>query len=223
MDKLVKISRGDLFTNSWVIAECLHYAHKDVTVHIPKQESRFRRMGNYYVESVKITEGAGRPARVYFLNEAQALFLITLLDNTDLVLDFKMELSMAFVKMRRLLIERQTQEWQQTRLQGKKIRLQETDAIKALIAYAREQGSRNADKLYLVYSKLVKQITEYDRRDQADIELLTEILAFERLIAGIISTEMLSHTHYKEIYRQVKRQLTEIKRLWAVPALDSAG
>lgn len=222
MDKLVEIKHGDIYTNTYIIAQSIDREHESVAYNVQKYQSSFLKLGDLFPSTTRINT-RGRPAKAFDLNKAQAIFLMTLMDNSEIVLEFKVQLSLAFVAMERLLLQRQTQEWQQTRLQGKKVRLQETDAIKALIAYAREQGSKNADKLYIVYSKLIKQITEYEQRDQSDIELLTEILAFERLIAGIISTEMQSHTPYKEIYQQAKRQLTEIKRLWAIPALVAAS
>ena len=134
-------------------------------------------------------------------------------------LEWKLMYIDAFNKMERLLLEKQTADWQQTRLQSKQVRLQETDAIKALIGYAREQGSQNADKLYVVYSKLVKQLAGYSERDASDVDTLMEILTFERLLFGIITSEMLVNTHYKEIYQRAKAQLMDIRRLWAMPRL----
>ena len=78
--------------------------------------------------------------------------------------------------MHRLLMEKQTVDWQQARLQSKQVRLQETDTIKILIGYAKAQGSQNADKLYVVYSKLVKQLTGHDSRDMASFKRAVEVL-----------------------------------------------
>jgi len=119
--------------------------------------------------------------------------------------------------MRRLLLEKQTQEWQQTRLQSKAVRLQETDAIKQLIDYAKQQGSKNAGKLYMTYSKLVKDLVGYETRDTADTDMLLAIMAFEKTLFGIITVEMEQQTHYKAIYQSVKKQLQQLKIYWCTP------
>jgi CRISPR/Cas system CSM-associated protein Csm2 small subunit len=141
------------------------------------------------------------------------------MDNSELVVEFKMQLAMSFVQMRKLLLEKQTAEWQETRRKSKEIRLQETDAIQALVEYARQQGSTNADKLYLVYTKLIKGITEYEIRDATNIDTLMMILSFENILRGIILTEMALDTNYKAIYQRAKIQLMELKRLWSLPRL----
>ena len=61
--------------------------------------------------------------------------------------------------MRCFIAERQTSDWQQARITGKKVRNDETDVILTrLIPLAESQGSRNAGQLYRVYSKLVNDI-----------------------------------------------------------------
>jgi len=218
---LVTIQRNDVFTNSWVIAENIGRQHKQVTRVIEKFKDALSSegFGELFSSPVRGTKTRGQERKVYDLNEQQAFFLMTLFDNNPRVVEFKKHLALSFVAMRKLLLEKQTADWQQTRLQSKQIRLHETDAIKALIEYAKGQGSQNADRLYIVYTKLVKQISGYDSRDLAGIDTLTEILTFERLLSGIITSEMLTNTHYKEIYKRAKVQLLEIKRLWAMPKL----
>ena len=218
--ELVVIRRNDVFTNTYIIAQNVGYPHRNITKHIDKYKVRFNAMGGTFYTPGVISQG-GRPIQPIDLNEQQAIFLMTLLDNTERVLDFKMELAQSFVTMRRLLLERQTVEWQETRQLGKQIRLRETDAIKALVEYAKVQGSKNADKLYMVYTKLVKSLTSQDARDNADVGILTEILVFEKTLFGIITDEMTRNTPYKKIFQNAKSQLMELKRLWAMPKLSA--
>jgi len=221
--ELVVIQRNDVFTNSWIIAENIGRQHKQVTRVIEKYKSdlEYDGFGSLFSSPGRGTKTRGQERIIYDLNEAQAIFFMTLMDNSPRVLQFKKDLAQAFVKMRRLLMEKQTADWQYTRSQSKQVRLQETDAIKALVEYAEAQGSQNAGKLYLVYSKLVKQLAEYENRDMADADTLAEILTFERLLFGIITSEMMRNTPYKEIYQKAKSQLLEIKRLWAMPRLTA--
>lgn len=51
-------------------------------------------------EMTKINDGRGRPRKIYHLNEQQATLLITYLDNTKPVREFKVALVKAFFEMR---------------------------------------------------------------------------------------------------------------------------
>jgi phage regulator Rha-like protein len=220
MNELTRITRNDVFTNTLIIADNIGYAHKDITIHLTKHRGRFEKMGGiYYVHSV--TNKRGRQYKPIELNEQQAIFLMTLLDNSETVLDFKMELAQSFVTMRKLLLEKQTIDWQRTRQQSKQVRLQETDAIKGLIGYAKAQGSENADKLYVVYSNLVKGLSENVGRDAADGEQLTRLIMFEKTLFGIINDGMIKNDHYKAIYKRAKSQIMELQRLWSIPGLSA--
>jgi len=201
MTDFVKIQRNDVFTDSMVIAKGTDNKHESVVRLTMNYREDFEDYGKLEFTDLKSGK-RGRPTRVYLLNEQQATLLVTYFDNTETVRKFKKELVRQFYEMRRLLMERQTIEWRQMRAEGKAVRMQETDAIKALIGYAKAQGSQNADKLYVVYSKLVKALAGHGGRDAADAETLTEILVFERLLFGIITAEMAQDTPYREIYRR---------------------
>ena len=60
--------------------------------------------------------------------------------------------------LKQAMWNKQNTEWLETRKQGKLTRRNETDVIASLILYATEQGSKNANKLYVVYSKLVNNL-----------------------------------------------------------------
>lgn len=221
MNELVHIKGKDIFTNTFIIADGTENKHKNVKELILKYEKQLKSFGTLAVLNGEST--GGRPEQYYDLNEMQATFLITLLRNNDVVVNFKLELVKEFYRMRCFILEKQTAEWQQTRLQSKQVRLQETDAIKELVEYAKSQGSQNADMLYMNYSKLVKQLAGYDKRDAADTDALMMIIAFERGLFGIISSEMMVDTPYKNIYRKAKQELTQLKLYWTRPALHNSN
>ena len=106
MNELAFISRGDVFTDTWIIAENIGRDHASVTANIQRYKKRFEKAGTLSTASRKST--GGRPATVYDLNEAQAIFLISLMDNSEKVVDFKLALAQEFVRTRRLLLEKQT-------------------------------------------------------------------------------------------------------------------
>ena len=217
MNELVFVKQDDIFTDSYIISQNVGYAHKDIKSHIEKNKNRFLKLGNNYVHSVSIRHGVGQPIKAYQLNETQAVFLMTLLDNNETVLDFKMKLAIQFTTMRKLLLEKQTAEWQQARIQGKQIRREETDVIQERIDYAKNQGSEHADMLYVSYTKLVKTLAGYDRRDNCTADMLIKIMLFETTLFGIISEEMTAGTEYHEIYKRAKTELTRLKLYWSKP------
>ena len=168
MNALVKFIGNDVFTDSMIIADGTGNEHNSVTRIIRNYKEDFEDFGNIrFVDLKSKNPLGGRPTRVYQLNEPQATLLVTYLDNSAIVRKFKKELVRQFYEMRRLLIERQSPHWQATRLESKKNRRMETDEIKMLVEYAKAQGSKNADKYYISFSKLANKAVgiQADSRD----------------------------------------------------------
>lgn len=117
-----------------------------------------------------------------------------------------------FFKMRDFIRERNTLEWQFTRFEGKKTRLQETEVIKQLVEYAKEQGSDHSDKLYLVYSKLAKTVVK-NNRDELTITELNTLTLIESMILQTIQIDMSIDMGYKEIYIDCKNRINQFKDL----------
>lgn len=153
---MVELRENDVFTNSKVIAEGTNNQHESVVAIIRKYESDISDFGRIDFSDLKSGK-RGQPERIYYLNEEQATFIITLLRNSKVVVKFKKELVRQFYAMRKFLVEKQSQLWNDTRIANKENRLKETDVIKLLQDYAKEQGSKNSDKLYIVYTKLAKK------------------------------------------------------------------
>ena len=83
-------------------------------------------------------------------------------------------------------MEKQTLDWQETRRQGKLTRKSETEVIRQLIEYAREQGSQNPDKLYMVYSKLANKVAGIEDRDRSNVMQLNNLSIIENIILQCI-------------------------------------
>ena len=210
MNELVAIRGKNIVTNSLIIAEGTQNEHRAILQLIGKYEEKFNRWGKVYFSHLKCGNNErdlrGRPTRIAFLNEQQATFLITLLRNTDIVLDFKSELVDQFYKMREMLNDPIRIA---TRYQGKLTRLKETDVIKQLVAYAETQGSKNSDKLYLVYTRLANKVVglKSGERDVASVKQLNTLDDVESMIFHIIQRGMAQCKHYKEIYQDCKIRL----------------
>lgn len=155
----------------------------------------------------------GRPEKVYYLNEEQATLLMTYLRNNEVVRKFKKNLVHQFYTMRRFLIEKQSQSWEETRRIGKLTRQAETDTIKRLVEYAKEQGSTHSDKLYMTYSKLANKMAGVVSREEATVMQLNNLSLMEHIILHVIDTGILTGKHYKEIYQHCKHRLGTIRDL----------
>lgn len=211
MNDLVALKGNDVFTTSLIIADGTGIQHKSVKRMIFKNEKELKDFGTLAILNREST--GGRPEEIYQLNEEQATFLVTLLRNTKVVITFKKELVRQFYAMRRLLLERQTQTWQETRYQGKLTRKAETNVIKQLIEYAKGQGSQNADKLYLTYSKLANKMAGIASRDTASVMQLNNLNTIENIILHCIQLGILEDKHYKQIYQDCKQRLLDYQEI----------
>lgn len=210
MDNLVSLNGNDVFTNSKVVSEGTGIRHDKLKESIRKHETKLKKLGRLSTSYGGESTG-GRRLEVYELNEQQATFLITLLKNTDKVVDFKLELVRQFYEMRRFILERQSNEWIVTRYQGKLTRKAETDTIQKLVEYAKNQGSTHSDKLYLTYSKLANSVAGIRKRDDATITQLNNLELVENIILHVIDAGILTDRHYKEIYQDCKKRLETFK------------
>ena len=94
-------------------------------------------------------------------------------------------------------------------------RRSETDVIQELVEYAKSQGSKNADKLYIVYSRLANKtagITD-GSRDGATIKQLNTCDEAESIIHHVIKLGIAAGKHYKEIYQDSKRRLAMFEEI----------
>lgn len=114
----------------------------------------------------------------------------------------------AFDAMEKIISEKQTTDWLETRKHGKLIRKDETNVIQRLVEYAKDQGSTHSDKLYMLYSKLANKAAGITDRDIATILQLNNLSTSELIIANAIIDGMRDKMHYKDIYKLSKERLT---------------
>lgn len=117
--------------------------------------------------------------------------------------------------LRIALLNKQNSEWLETRKQGKLTRRNETDVIASLILMAKKQGSKNADKLYTVYSSLVNKLVgiKSKQRDIVSVETLEHIRLLEDLISKVIANGIENDVYYKNIYKNCKEKANELIKL----------
>lgn len=231
MYELVSLKGNDVFTDSWVIAEGTGNSHESVIKLIKKYHNDFSEFGKITKTDFKSDENSdnltvlqrNRKLTIYNLNEPQASYLITLLDNNSTVRRFKLNLVKEFYRMRKFLIERQSTEWMETRKNGKLTRREETDILQELCEYAVQQGSETyrhkPQCIYIHYSNLVNKAVgiKKKQREIATTKTLTTIAFIEDMILNVVKEEMAKGTSYKDIYQKCKAKAIVIVELSYLP------
>lgn len=162
----------------------------------------------------------GRSYKEYLMNRDGFSLLVMGFTGKE-ALHWKVEYIAAFNAMETFIAERQSSEWLITRKQGKLVRRNETDTIANLIEYAKSQGSRSANKMYMVYSKLVNQLVgiEAGNRDNVPFKTISTIMFLEDMILHTVDDEMQKGTHYKDIYKACKENGEQIMRFAYLPKI----
>ena len=158
------------------------------------------------------TDGKGEERPMYTMNR-KGFTLLAMGFNGDKALHWKLLYIDAFDKMESLLKEKSTLSWEETRRIGKLTRKSETDTIKKLVEYAKEQGSTHSDKLYMTYSKLANKMAGVSRREKATITQLNNLSMMENIILNVIQTEIKAGVHYKQIYKDCKERIQTVSKL----------
>lgn len=233
MKEMVFLKGNTPLTTSLVIAEGTGNQHKSIVQLINDHKTRFERWGKIHFVDLKTTnkfmdrpendsrslsnDGRGRPMKVALLNEQQATFLITLLRNNEVVLDFKSELVDRFYKMRSALLNKQNEQWREIRAAGKLGNRDMCAVIHdVIIPLAREQGSTAPDKFfYANYQKAVNKAASISSssRDDLPIGQLYEVEKLQSMVEVSIKGLAARGDDYKQIYRDTKQTLENYSRL----------
>jgi phage regulator Rha-like protein len=204
---------GELRADSRTFAPKMDIRHRQLMDNIRKYKDKFDQLGFLPFETEEI-DGRGQPEKYALLNEDQAYFMLTLSRNTDAVVSAKLALVKAFRKARSQIVNNDT-----ARIEGKKARLEETNAIKELVQYATDQGSKSAKMYYVNITKMTNQILGIDagQRDKLPPATLDRIRLAETMIDVTLRDGIRAGLHYKQIYALAKEKV-----LMLVPLLPKA-
>lgn len=217
MNELVYLKNNQALTDSLNIAEMFEKRHDTVLRAIENKikNDSTQNCGQCFFKT-RYKDDSGKWNTKYLMNRDGFTFLA--MGFTGKKADeWKWKYIKAFNKMESIIMERKTTAWLETRQQGKLIRKEETDIIKRLVEYAREQGSGHADMLYVTYTKLANKMAGITKRDAATNAQLNDLSTMERLIAKVVLDGMAEGKHYKQIYKDSKERL-ETVRNWMIVA-----
>lgn len=227
MGELVIIKRQNKeevpVTTSRLVAEKTKNTHSSVQRLISNHILSLENFGRVGFEIVPLeTKGGIQDTKIYFLNEQQSTLLVTFMRNNKTVIDFKVELVKQFYAMRQLLLEKQTQEWQEARQIGKSYTKELNDSIKVFVEYATMQGSSKPTMYYIHFAKLINKavgITNGQRDMTTKRQLRNQTFLME-LIEATIKENMDRQVNYKEIFSICKTKVNGF--LQYIPALRLA-
>ena len=223
MNELVYLKKNEMYTDSLKVAEIFQRRHDDVVRSVEKLIERneefakdnrtFSDISKQFVKT-RYKDEQGRMQTKYLMNR-DGFSLLVMGFTGKKAHEWKLKYISAFNQMEKILTEKQTSVWIETRQQGKLIRKGETDVIQKLVEYAREQGSGHADMLYMTYTKLANKMAGITTRDSATNSQLNELTTMERIIAKVVLEEMAKGIHYKQIYKDCKKRMETVKE-WTV-------
>ena len=215
MNELVYLKNEQALTDSLMVAEKFEKKHSVVVRAIENKIKRDSTQNcSQCFHKTKYKDASGKWNTKYLMNKDGFAFLV--MGFTGNKADtWKWKYIAAFNQMEKVVMEKQTTVWLETRQQGKLIRKGETDVIQKLVEYAREQGSGHADMLYMTYTKLANKMAGITTRDSATNSQLNELTTMERIIAKVVLEEMAKGIHYKQIYKDCKKRMETVKE-WTV-------
>lgn len=207
-DLSIALIKSEFRVDSRLLAPELDHRHRNIFANITKHLEHFQKLGIVHFEKARLETNLGIREQSYaLLNEDQCYFLLTLMRNTEKVLDAKVNLVKAFRDARTQLAKRDI-----ARIEGKQVRHLETDAIRDLVNYARTNGSKNADMYYMTITKMTNAALNIDagQRDSLETRKLDEIKMAETMVKIAISDGLNAGLGYKEIYKLCKERVSSI-------------
>jgi len=241
MKELVLLKNNNPITTSEIVAEGVKKSHKSIIQLIRTYENDLNEFGTL---AFQMRKSGGRHTEFYYLNEQHVTFLITLMRNTKIVIEFKKAIIKEFFKMRKTLLGLATQkantEWLETRTKGKVSRLKETDALKTFRDYAINQGSegyKKEDAVYIVFTNMenkalfvidsfiVKDLKKKKKslRELLKINQLDEIKQADEIVLKALNDGMCENMSYKDIYKLAKKRVelfVSLKGRSIIPNID---
>lgn len=209
---LIQIKK-EFRVDSRLLANQLDTRHRTILENIDKYSFELQSLSElpFKTESGEVRKQGGTSTiRYALLSEDQCYFVLTLMRNNDKVVALKLKLVKAFRDARKQLAERDI-----ARLEGKKVRRDETDAIKELVDYAIANGSENANFYYANITKMTNDVLGIDKgmRDTLDKRQLSVLAMIEIAVRIAINDGLKAELTYKQIFALCKDRISELSPL----------
>lgn len=233
MKNLMIIKKGEPLVDSREVSKGFDVGHKQVRNLIQTNIERIKRFGN--LEELEVKTRKGRIEKFFLLNESQALFLVSSMRNSEVILDFRELMVREFIRIRtglqQAILNKSNQQWLTDRSRGKLVRCVTTETIEKFVEYATNQGSKNAKMYYRNISSMQNKSLFILREKYPNLrDLLTDRQLSFIQVVDTISSEALregmqQQLPYKEIYEIAKQRVTTAAELMPktmVPLIEEA-
>lgn len=230
--------------DSRLIAARLGTDHRSTFRLLSKFKAEFETLGKVRFEIAP--SASGQQQRFAFLNEDQAVFLLTLTRNTEKVVALKLALTKAFKRARDDALRlRQLQldpEWMRARQEGKTMRRAASEAIDAFVTYAKAQGSTHAHRYFVTITRMTcRALFTFEPgqekrmgptvRDHLDASQLAALAVVEDTVVKVLHAGMGEGWPYKTVYLEARKRAHAVAtvlgkspvRASALPASEPAS
>ena len=210
MEELVILKNEQALTDSSTVSELFGKRHDNVLRIIDNLVETLPKNGerSLFIQSRRKADD-GQFHRVYFMNR-DGFSLLVMGFTGKKALEWKLKYIEAFNAMEKIISEKLTAEWIETRRQGQLDRRNETNVIQKLVEYAKGQGSEHANMLYMTYTKLANKMVGITDRETATNAQLNDLSTMERLITKVVIDGMNEGLNYKDIYKNSKERLETV-------------
>ena len=208
MNELIYLKNNEAVCSSLDVAEKFHKSHKNVLRNIDNLLKNEGVKNMFFKGQYHDEKNEKRP--MYYMNR-DGFSLLVMGFTGKKALEWKLQYIKAFNNMEAFIREKTSEAWIETRKAGKITRQSETDVIKQLVEYAKQQGSENSQMLYVTYSKLANKVAGITKRELATVAQLNNLTLIENIILNQIRVGMQREMNYKDIYKDCKRQLEIFK------------
>lgn len=211
---------GQLYTDSREVALMVGKRHTDLLRSIHRYEDVIRKDSQRKIASADFFKEAnyideqGKP-RLYYLVTRKGCDMIAHKMTGDKGIWFTAAYIDRFYAYEQALRERQSADWKLARLEGKRARRLETDAIKMFVSYAEAQGSQHAEKYYIGFTKMANEAVGIGagERDGVSASELLDLRPIENVIDRAILGEIASGAEYHQAFRNVKVKVLQVAAL----------
>ena len=213
MNDLVYLKTEEAMTDSLTVAESFGKRHDHVIRKIEQLKNDCPQKWGECFNLTRYKDPSGKWNPRYLMNR-DGFSLLVMGFTGKKALEWKIKYIDAFNKMESVVSQRRTSTWVETRKTGLITRKAETDIIKKLVGYSKEQGSTHSDKLYITYTRLANKAAGIDNgRDTATVEQLNMLRIYEGIALGMIRDGMAAGQHYKDIYQNTKKRFSQVQEL----------
>jgi len=223
---LIHTRRNEAFTSSNIVSDMLEVPNKDLLRTIDKVIKLYNltvlhstvknaKHQPIFIETTYKNK-RGRVYKSYDMNEAAYMLLAMQLSKYKNAREVQIAVVTAFSMMKEAILNHDNPEWNQIRSEGKEVRKIETDVIKDLVEYARQQGATNYKFIYSNYTRMMNKemqlIIESQGMPIKDLSTKQDLLLIsiaEKQLSYYLQNAMKEGLHYKDIYKGAKAFLNQ--------------